>query len=68
MEKIYFVNYTEELFKFLTKKDVDFIRVGEVLMIRLEAMNDSPFALLILEFAEYLIDQNHNQFIGISLN
>ena len=68
MKKIYFVNYTEEFFKFLTKENVDFIRVGDVLMIRLEAINDSPFALLILQFAEYLIDQNHNQFIDTSLN
>jgi hypothetical protein len=68
MTKIYYVHHTDKLHEFLVQKDADFIRINDMVLIKLEAYNDTPFALLMLEFAEYLIGKNHEEFLTMHLN
>jgi hypothetical protein len=68
MTKIYHIHYTDKLHEFLVQKDVNFMRINDMVSIKLEAYYDTQFALLMLEFAEYLIGKNHEEFLTMHLN
>lgn len=59
MDKLYFINYTKQFADFLSEKQINYtVSVSDIICLRMyDAWNDSPFAMLMLEFAEWLISQ-----------
>lgn len=69
----YYINYTYEFSEFLRTKDIEhYLTEADIIVVRMDARNDSPFAMLILEFAEWLLNWGtsepkinfHNHFLN----
>lgn len=53
----YCVNYTRQMEEFLITKEINhFTTDADITVIRLEGHNDTPFVILMMEFAEWLIE------------
>lgn len=53
----YCINYTRQMEEFLMTKQVNhFTTDADITVIRLEGHNDTPFVMLMMEFAEWLIE------------
>lgn len=58
---MYFVNYTNQFGEFLQQKQINHsVSDADIICIRLSGWNDSPFVMLLLEFAEWLIDHEND--------
>ena len=64
-QKEYFVVYTPEFTEFLRSKNVKhFTSEADITSIVLEGYNDSMFFMLVLEFAEWLIENENDMTIN----
>jgi len=60
-QKEYCINYTPQFGEFLKAKQVNhFVTEADIIVIRIQGWNDSPFVMLLLEFAEWLIDHEND--------
>lgn len=64
-QREYYINYTRLMGEFLKTKSVNhFVTDADIICIRLEGWNDSPFVMLLLEFAEFLIDNENDMSVN----
>ena len=64
-QKEYCINYTRQMGAFLEAKKVNhFVTDADIICIRVQGWNDSPFVMLMLEFAQWLIENEHDMSVN----
>jgi len=64
-QKEYYINYTRQMGAFLEAKKVNhFVTDSDIICIRVESWDDRPFVLLMLDFAEWLIEKNQDMSVN----
>lgn len=64
-DREYFINFTAQMGAFLQAKQITHaVSDADIICIRLYGYNDSPFVMLMLEFAEWLIDHENDMSIN----